>query len=307
MKALHKLLSFALDILLAAVLLLGFAYIHHGRAFLRGETAVDPSSAVVLPSAAVSAPVDFRFADKFTDGGTEQTDNSYKSANVNVSWTRHEDTSGGHKVVYYIADVYLRSPGCLHTAIPEHGFQEAQTLAAQNGAILAINGNYALARTQGPIVRNGMLMRDNSLGDVLVFYESGEMKTFSADGFDLETESSKGILDVWSFGPALLDSDGKSISGFTDTVAGANPRSAIGYYEPGHYCFVAVDGRNAEGSSGYTLDELSKLFEDLGCTVAYNLDGGQSSVMVWDGGSVTVIMPAGGGRPVGDIIYISKE
>ena len=129
----------------------------------------------------------------------------------------------------------------------------------------------------------------------------------SADGFDLETESANGILDVWSFGPALLDSEGKSISGFTDTVAGANPRSAIGYYEPGHYCFVAVDGRNAEGSSGYTLDELSQLFENLGCAVAYNLDGGQSSVMVWDGGSVTVNMPAGGGRPVGDIIYISKE
>ena len=163
------------------------------------------------------------------------------------------------------------------------------------------------ARTQGPIVRNGMLMRNAPLGDMLVFYENGEMKTFSADGFDLEAESAKGILDVWSFGPALLDSEGKSISGFTDTVAGANPRSAIGYYEPGHYCFVAVNGREAEGSYGYTLDELSKLFEDLGCTAAYNLDGGQSSVMVWDGGSVTVNMPADGGRPVGDIIYISKE
>ena len=252
-------------------------------------------------------PEAIRFADKFTDGGIEQTDSSYKSANVNVSWARYEDTSSGHTVVYYVADVYLRSPELLRTAIPEHGFQDTQTLAAENGAILAINGDYALARTQGPIVRNGMLMRDNPLGDVLVFYENGEMKTFSADGFDLETESANGILDVWSFGPALLDSEGKSISGFTDTVAGANPRSAIGYYEPGHYCFVAVDGRNAEGSSGYTLDELSQLFENLGCAVAYNLDGGQSSVMVWDGGSVTVNMPAGGGRPVGDIIYISKE
>ncbi len=307
MKVLHKLLSFALDILLAAVLLLGFAYVHHGRAFLRGETAVDPSSAVALPSAAVPTPEMIRFADKFTDGGTEETGSSYKSANVNVSWTRHEDTSGTHKVVYYIADIYLRSPELLRTAIPEHGFQDTQSLAAENSAILAINGDYALARTQGPIVRNGMLMRDNSLGDVLVFYKNGEMKTFSADSFDLDTEAAKGILDVWSFGPALLDSEGKSMSGFTDTVAGANPRSAIGYYEPGHYCFVAVNGREAEGSYGYTLDELSRLFEDLGCTAAYNLDGGQSSVMVWDGGSVTVNTPAGGGRPVGDIIYIAKE
>lgn len=63
----------------------------------------------------------------------------------------------------------------------------------------------------------------------------------------------------------------------------------------------------AAADAGCTLDELSKLFESLGCSVAYNLDGGQSSVMVWDGGSVTVNMPAGGGRAVGDIIYISKE
>lgn len=307
MKFLHKLFSFSLDVLLAAVLLLGFAYVHHGRAFLRGETAVDPSAAVPLPSAPAEPQAVIGFADKFTDGSIEQTDSSYKSANINVSWTRHEDTSTGHKVVYYVADVYLRSPKLLRTAIPEHGFQETQTLAAENDAILAINGDYALGRTQGPIVRNGMLMRDTPLGDVLVFYENGEMKTFSADGFDLEAESAKGILDVWSFGPSLLDSDGKSMSGFTDTVAGANPRSAIGYYEPGHYCFVAVNGREAEGSYGYTLDELSVLFESLGCAVAYNLDGGQSSVMVWDSGSSTINMPAGGGRPVGDIIYIAKE
>ena len=307
MKFLHKLFSFSLDVLLAAVLLLGFAYVHHGRAFLRGETAVDPSAAVPLPSASAEPQAVIGFADKFTDGSIEQTDSSYKSANINVSWTRHEDTSTGHKVVYYVADVYLRSPKLLRTAIPEHGFQETQTLAAENDAILAINGDYALGRTQGPIVRNGMLMRDTPLGDVLVFYENGEMKTFSADGFDLEAESAKGILDVWSFGPSLLDSDGKSMSGFTDTVAGANPRSAIGYYEPGHYCFVAVNGREAEGSYGYTLDELSVLFESLGCTVAYNLDGGQSSVMVWDSGSSTINTPAGGGRPVGDIIYIAKE
>ena len=307
MKFLHKLFSFSLDILLAAVLLLGFAYVHHGRAFLRGETAVDPSAAVPLPSASAEPQAVIGFADKFTDGSIEQTDSSYKSANINVSWTRHEDTSTGHMVVYYVADVYLRSPKLLRTAIPEHGFQETQPLAAENDAILAINGDYALGRTQGPIVRNGMLMRDTPLGDVLVFYENGEMKTFSADGFDLEAESAKGILDVWSFGPSLLDSEGKSMSGFTDTVAGANPRSAIGYYEPGHYCFVAVNGREAEGSYGYTLDELSVLFESLGCAVAYNLDGGQSSVMVWDSGSSTINMPAGGGRPVGDIIYIAKE
>ena len=71
--------------------------------------------------------------------------------------------------------------------------------------------------------------------------------------------------------------------------------------------FRFAAGRPSEGSSGCTMEELSKLFEDLGCAAAYNLDGGQSSVMVWNSGSMTVNSPANGGRPVSDIIYIPKE
>lgn len=101
--------------------------------------------------------------------------------------------------------------------------------------------------------------------------------------------------------------DGRAKTDFVTTVAEANPRTAIGYYDPGHYCFVAVNGRGMEGSSGMTMSELAALFESLGCAAAYNLDGGQSSVMAWDNGSVTVNSPANGGRPVSDIIYIPKE
>ena len=55
------------------------------------------------------------------------------------------------------------------------------------------------------------------------------------------------------------------------------------------------------------MADLSKLFEDLGCTVAYNLDGGKSSVMVWDLGSKDINTPYDGGRSVSDIIYIPKD
>lgn len=309
-KALAGLLA---DILLAAVFLNGFAFMHHGRAYLNGELKVSLADAIRLQETA-SAPFPDghasgfgTHADKFTDGSVIETDHSYQSANVNISWTRHEDDMAGNSVVYYIADIYLRSIDYMRTAISEHGYQSVAALAAANDAILAINGDYSLARELGPIVRDGMLFRDNSFGDVLVLYRSGEMKTFSSVEFDMAAEAEKGILDVWSFGPMLLDGEGRSMHEFDTTVAAANPRTAIGYYEPGHYCFVAVDGRGCEGSSGCTMEELSKLFEDLGCAAAYNLDGGQSSVMVWNGGSMTVNSPANGGRPVSDIIYIPKE
>ena len=63
-------------------------------------------------------------------------------------------------------------------------------------------------------------------------------------------------------------------------MGGRNPRSVIGYYEPGHYCFVLVDGRR-KYSRGLTMKELSQLMYTLGCVRAYNLDGGATAHMTW--------------------------
>ena len=55
---------------------------------------------------------------------------------------------------------------------------------------------------------------------------------------------------------------------------------AIGYFEPGHYCLLLVDGRQ-KSSRGMFPDEMAKVFEDLGCRAAYNLDGGHCSFMTF--------------------------
>ena len=78
------------------------------------------------------------------------------------------------------------------------------------------------------------------------------------------------------------------------------PRSAIGYYDPGHYCLVSVDGRQGSYSQGMSLSELSQAMIDLGCKDAYNLDGGQSSMLVFQGDIIG--KPYKGGRSVSDII-----
>ena len=85
----------------------------------------------------------------------------------------------------------------------------------------------------------------------------------------------------------------------------ANPRTAIGYYEPGHYCIIVVDGRQNGYSSGYTNAQMSELFYSMGCKIGYNLDGGQSTVMAWDG--KIAHSPYKGGRKVSDIVYIPME
>lgn len=314
-KRLRALAGAAMDIVLAAVILLVFAFFHHGRMYLLGRGFVDAPAATPEPTAAVTPQPTLKpdAAEEtpeptgpFTDGAVEQTENSYRSANVSVSWTRYEDNGEKGLVVYYIADIYLRSSEYLRTNYVTNGYRSVQDMASEANAILAIDGDYAFSRDYGPIVRNGEMLRNTGFDDILVYYTDGSMKVFHGKEFNMETEREKGVLQVWSFGPSLLDDEGKSIERYNTNIAGVNPRAALGYYEPGHYCFVVVDGRGEGGSRGYKLAELSKLFESLGCTIAYNFDGGKSAVMVWDG-DTTVNQPAGGGRNVTDILYIAKE
>jgi exopolysaccharide biosynthesis protein len=68
---------------------------------------------------------------------------------------------------------------------------------------------------------------------------------------------------------------------------------------------VLVDGRQPGYSEGLSMKQLSQLFYDLGCKVAYNLDGGQTAVMAFMGEMVN--QPYNGGRDVSDIIYIAEK
>lgn len=57
------------------------------------------------------------------------------------------------------------------------------------------------------------------------------------------------------------------------------PRTAVGCTADGKIVLMVVDGRDAGGSQGVTLDELARLMKGVGCTYALNLDGGGSTVM----------------------------
>jgi hypothetical protein len=110
---------------------------------------------------------------------------------------------------------------------------------------------------------------------------------------------------VWSFGPPLLDENGNTMKSYnvSTAVSFPNPRSAIGYYEPGHCCFVLVDGRQDGYSKGMTIPELAQVFQDLGCKAAYNLDGGGSAVMMFDHKTYSK-QSNGADRKLGDLLVI---
>lgn len=208
----------------------------------------------------------------------------------------------------FIADIWIKDIKNFQTAFAKDTFgrnftDRVDDMAAENDAIIALSGDYYGARSTGLVIRNSNIYRDSFTDDICVLYWDGVMRTYAEKDFTISEALESGAYQAWDFGPYLLE-NGQVITDFHSTIERANPRGAIGYFEPGHYCFVAVDGRQAGYSEGMTLQQLSQLFYDLGCTTAYNLDGGQSAMMASREGLIS--QPAGGGRKISDIIFIKE-
>ena len=327
-----RIVAVVLDIIVAGNILLIFAYFHHVREVpveYQGISVVDTVSASdisadasAVPSdtdAEAEQPEDFggdftrKFPDKFTDGEIVETETSYMSSKVNVSYRDFSSEIDGLSFNGHVIDVYVGSYDLLQTALAGDSFGTSMnhcshtlSIAKKKNAVAAMNGDYYSARRIGPVVRNGVMFRDTPDSDIFVMYTDGSMKAFEKGTYNDLDYTAGNIWNVWSFGPSLLTADGGTKTTFNSILNEPHPRSAIGYYEPGHYCFVAVDGRGKGGSEGISLEAFSQMFHDMGCTAAYNVDGGRTSVLEFNG-TILNNPPGGGARPCSDIIYIPKE
>lgn len=246
-----------------------------------------------------------KFAGKFAAGSPETTDNSYKSKDISVTIQKNQKNN----ITWYVADVYVRNLDSFKTAFAKDQFGKGITeptldMAANNNAIVAISGDFYGNHETGIVVRNGKLYRQSQLDDVMVMNNDGSMQTFTSQDFNPNDVVKNGAWQAWSFGPELLD-NGQPMTKFNSNLNPANPRAAIGYYEPGHYCLVIVDGRQPGYSDGISLKDFSQLFADMGCKAAYNLDGGQTAVMTFMGKWVN--QPYKNGRNCSDIVYIGEK
>lgn len=235
---------------------------------------------------------------------------SYKSENVSVQVSKvAERTEDNRIVVYFIADIYLRNIDSFRTwySGKKFGSTEQTAEAAESvGALIAVSGDFFSEREKGLCIRNGYILRESldKSRDVCVLFRDGTIETYTAGHINIHEIEERDPWQAWSFGPSLLDENGHSKEKFNTNVARKNPRSALGYYEPGHYCFVVVDGRQRNYSYGMTMKELSELFERLGCSAAYNLDGGATAVMANLYGELN--RRADTDRQCSDILYICE-
>lgn len=273
---------------------------------------------VLTPDTLPTATVEASTAPTATEPPAEQattapisTDTEYHDDQIDIVLTtmRVENTT------VYVADVQIADISLLKTALAGNTYarnltETTSVQAANTGAILAINGDYYGAQERGYVLRNGVLYRASAQSgtDALVIGADGNFRIITEGETSADTLVREGAWQVLTFGPALVK-DGQVTVSSSDEVGRAmtsNPRTAIGQISEGHYLLVVSDGRTKE-STGLSLRQLAELMQSLGAQIAYNLDGGGSSTMVFQGRVVN--SPTTNGRSirersVSDIVYI---
>ena len=240
------------------------------------------------------------------------TDSSYSDDNIQVNLT--EKTVENTQV--YIADITVSSSDYLKTALAQNTYgtnvtAKTSVTAAENNAILAVNGDYYGANSTGYVIRNGVVYRDtvredSSNGD-LAIYKDGSFKIIYEDEISAEQLVKDGVVNLLAFGPSLVEYGEITVD--TNSEVGqsmsSNPRTAIGIIDENHYIIVVSDGRTSE-SEGLSLYQLAEVMKSYDVKTAYNLDGGGSSTLYFNGQVIN--KPTTNGtiseRAVSDIVYI---
>ncbi len=246
------------------------------------------------------------------------TDTTYTSDDAQVTVSTVTTGSGDGTVTYYVADVVLSDATVLRSAFAQDQFgtnitETTSDIAADNDAVLAVNGDYYGFRDTGIVIRNGVVFRDEGARQGLAFYRDGHVEVYDETTTDADTLVAAGVWTTLSFGPALLE-DGQVVDGIEDvevdtnvgnhSIQGEQPRTAVGIVDDNHLVFVVVDGRSPGYSAGVTLTGLAQILQDLGATTAYNLDGGGSSTMVFGGELVNDPLGRGQERGTSDVLYV---
>lgn len=200
---------------------------------------------------------------------------------------------------------------------------DATETAKKHNVVFAMNTDYYTYRVAvnnnrhtGIVIRDGRILYDdpytekqvtNSMFpnlDMLAFMPDGSLKVYHSWEKMAQEFIDEGVQTVYSFGPYLL-LDGKVSERAYANNENKNPRCAIGMVEPGHYVAIMCEGR-LKRSAGVTISYLAKMMRAKGCQVAFNMDGGQTAVMVFMGKQLNQIGAYDGGktnsRPTSEVL-----
>lgn len=257
-----------------------------------------------------------------TQNVTMQKDAQLQSGEpAKITIEKKELGADKNHITYYLVDLQLSDATRLQTALAHdtYGTDIKDTLsnmAEEHDAYFAVNGDFYGYRQDGIVIRDGVLYRDEPTDrNCLVLYRDGTAETIKESDTTGQELLDKGAWNVFSFGPVLVR-DGRQEPNLTDaykvdavnvSISGVEPRTGIGYLGKNHFLILVVDGRQEGYSRGMNFEEMAKVFEEAGCELAYNLDGGGSVTLYQDGQIINSPCPlVGKERNISDILYVSR-
>ena len=267
----------------------------------------------ILPAANVASLDDDLFAPGSAPIAENFTENGYRDETIIVEM----DKQRMYDSDVYIAYVKIATPSQIRTAIAGKKMGASSTnhtsvISKNYNGIVAINGDYYTKTKAGYIVRMGKTYREKTSKnmDLLLIDELGDFHLM-LHGHDNQKEemavfkSEHEIINGFFFGPALVK-DGKKLDipkNYQFDPHQKNPRAGIAQLGTLTYALVVVNGRT-DSSEGVTMAEFASIMEELGAEQAYNLDGGNSATLAFNG-EVYNDKPQDE-RSVTDIIYFAS-
>ena len=268
-------------------------------------------------------------AANFTETGYEDS-----TLSVRIETGRFED-----RCDYWTADIVIKDPSQLRTSAAakvgflSKGTKDGVELCARINAVVGLNGDFVHGTEKydfGYVIRQGVLYRNNldtagkwnsHLMDLLLIDEDGDFhiirRAEAGAVKDMKIEG-KRIMQAFTFGPALII-DGEKIDDFGGAESWINmdaggPKQRIAFCQTGelHYKVVCCSGpytntRTKAKNTGLTLAEFASLVAEQDVQTAYNLDGGDS-VLLYFNGRIVNEKPNQGTRKLQDVIYfVSAE
>ena len=230
------------------------------------------------------------------------------------------------KCCYNVARIKIADPSQLRTALWHNSIRQNNYVwktAEEFNAVVACGGEF-LAHTANKhthAVRMGVTLRDEGAKkrDTMITDQNGDFHLFKGYSDDqrkaLEKEGTQ-VINLFNFGPALIIDgelqyhEGEKLEYFNIAPNGTQPRTAIGQLGPLEYLMVVTHGRNVKApvpeggqkaSAGCTIVKLAQFMNDYHCIQAYNLDGGGSAAMYYNGDIFTFNRR----RAVTDIVYFA--
>ena len=216
---------------------------------------------------------------------------------------------------YWVASIKIAHPSQLRTAAADtfdsDMVMDGRYLAKRVNAVLAIDGDYFSYTGEGFILRQGTVFLNVLKGrrDVLLIDEDGDFHILDAAQKNdaSRTINGKKIINAFYFGPALVK-DGK-VNWYMDlrddmAAEEKKQRMCIAQVGPLEYKCICC-GPPARGNTGMTLIEFAKLAVAQGVQTAYNLDGGNSCMMIFNAQKINDV-ESEYAREINDIIYFAS-